>query len=199
MVSKGIDIIEGIVQNIYDSEQNDKGLWRPAKMVIATATNLAEIAFWPKSNYETKEQYFPLQFDDTWNYVKANLSEGDSVQVIAEYTNTYNDKDQYKNAKKVVKLGGSENVPTAKPVVDVVKSTLSEGTDKDRLIVDQVLTKIAADIYLSRDDESPEACASEAIRLWTAIRNRHVEEEPLGIVEALGLEEELGEDGVITV
>ena len=170
MVSKGIDIIEGIVQNIYDSEQNDKGLWRPAKMVIATATNLAEIAFWPKSNYETKEQYFPLQFDDTWNY-----------------------------AKKVVKLGDSENVPTAKPVVDVVKSTLSEGTDKDRLIVDQVLTKIAADIYLSRDDESPEACASEAIRLWTAIRNRHVEEEPLDIVEALGLEEELGEDGVITV
>ena len=51
-----------------------------------------------------------------------------------------------------------------------------EGTDKDKLIVDQVLTKIAADIYCSRDDESPEACAGEAIRLWKAIRKRHVEE-----------------------
>ena len=51
-----------------------------------------------------------------------------------------------------------------------------EGTDKDKLIIDQVLTKIAADIYMSRDDESPEACASEALRIWKAIRKRHVEE-----------------------
>ena len=52
-----------------------------------------------------------------------------------------------------------------------------EGTDKDKLIVDQVLTKIAADIYMSRDDESAEACAAEALRIWRAIRNRHVEQD----------------------
>ena len=65
------------------------------------------------------------------------------------------------------------SVPLTPPYVD-------EGTEKDKLIVDQVLTKIAADIYCSRDDESPEACAWEAIAMWNAVRSRHllpVEEE----------------------
>ena len=30
---------------------------------------------------------------------------------------------------------------------------------------------------MSRDDESAEACAAEALRIWRAIRNRHVEQD----------------------
>ena len=50
-----------------------------------------------------------------------------------------------------------------------------EGTYKDKLIVDQVLTKIAADIFVA-SEESAQESALYAIELWQSIRKRHVEE-----------------------
>ena len=60
--------------------------------------------------------------------------------------------------------------PTPKPQVD-----LSEGTPKDVLIIDQVLTKIAADL-VAKDYTSPHDAAEIAIYLWDSIRRRHIEE-----------------------
>ena len=81
--------------------------------------------------------------------------------------------------RNIVGSGEASSMPQQVEKLTTIRETglPPEGTDKDRLIVDQVLTKIAADIYMSRDDESPEACASEALRIWKAIRKRHIEQE----------------------
>ena len=81
--------------------------------------------------------------------------------------------------RNIVGSGEAGSMPQQVEKLTTIRETglPPEGTDKDRLIVDQVLTKIAADIYMSRDDESPEACASEALRIWKAIRKRHIEQE----------------------
>ena len=81
--------------------------------------------------------------------------------------------------RNILGVGESRDVPNQIEKLKTIEETglPPEGTDKDKLIVDQVLTKIAADIYMSRDDESAEACAAEALRIWRAIRNRHVEQE----------------------
>ena len=81
--------------------------------------------------------------------------------------------------RNIVGSGEAGSMPQQVEKLTTIRETglPPEGTDKDRLIVDQVLTKIAADIYMSRDDESPEACASEALRIWRAIRKRHIEQE----------------------
>ena len=58
----------------------------------------------------------------------------------------------------------------------------NEGTDKDRLIVDQVLTKIAADIFASgifEIDEAAERATEVAIELWNNIRSRHLPKDDL--------------------
>ena len=81
--------------------------------------------------------------------------------------------------RNIVGSGEAGSMPQQVEKLTTIRETglPPEGTDKDRLIVNQVLTKIAADIYMSRDDESPEACASEALRIWRAIRKRHIEQE----------------------
>ena len=81
--------------------------------------------------------------------------------------------------RNILGSGEASSMPQQVEKLTTIRETglPPEGTDKDRLIVDQVLTKIAADIYMSRDDESPEACASEALRIWKAIRKRHIEQE----------------------
>ena len=81
--------------------------------------------------------------------------------------------------RNILGSGEASSMPQQVEKLTTIRETglPPEGTDKDRLIVDQVLTKIAADIYMSRDDESPEACASEALRIWRAIRKRHIEQE----------------------
>lgn len=85
--------------------------------------------------------------------------------------------------RNILGSGETRDVPNQIEKLKTIEQTglPPEGSDKDKLIVDQVLTKIAADIYRSRDytsksDISPESCAAEALRMWRAIRNRHIEQ-----------------------
>jgi hypothetical protein len=62
--------------------------------------------------------------------------------------------------------------PTPKPQVDLYEG---RPQDRDVLIIDQCLTKVAANL-VAKDYTSPHDAAQIAIYLWDSIRRRHIEE-----------------------
>ena len=205
--NQALEITTGIVKSRFDGSKSENGKWRPAKLVIDTESGMeAHVLFWPRQNWvdgqpagvkEPVQFGSPLLFDSIPEDI---VGKKVIVSGVRELKDSPNGTIEQFTRVVAVKVDSPVQVtpPNAPSAAPVSLADLDEGTAKDRLIVDQVLTKIAADIYCSRDDESPEACAWEAIRLWTAIRNRHIkpvqeeveEDDDLEILDVINLEEE---------
>ena len=80
--------------------------------------------------------------------------------------------------RNIVGSGEAGSMPQQVEKLTTIRETglPPEGTDKDRLIVDQVLTKIAADIFCKESLDAKDS-ADIAIELWKYVRSRHVEQE----------------------
>ena len=82
--------------------------------------------------------------------------------------------------RNIVGSGEASSMPQQVEKLTTIRETglPPEGTDKDRLIIDQVITKIAADIFLKTEGSlDAKDSADIAIELWKSVRRRHVEQE----------------------
>ena len=112
MPKEEMAVIEGTVSRVFQATQNDKGVWKPIKIAVSlgNGSHVDCIAF-PKRDYESKEYYDPLVFD---NWVKGlNLAtlEGESVTVIGVLSNnSYSGNAEMKDINSF-KLGGNAGAP----------------------------------------------------------------------------------------
>jgi hypothetical protein len=105
-------VIEGTVSRVFQATQNDKGAWKPIKIAVSLGNgSMVDCIAFPKRDYESKEYYDPLVFD---NWVKGlNLAtlEGESVTVIGVLSNnSYSGNAEMKDINSF-KLGGNAEAP----------------------------------------------------------------------------------------
>jgi hypothetical protein len=108
-----MDVIIGVLNKVWPyTPATDDSKHKPGKMVIDTDDGeVGEIAFWPKSNFDTGELLAPLQFGDVWRQINPDRDEGRRLQIIAVPSGEYSGKSQYKNAKSMKFLDGAPAAP----------------------------------------------------------------------------------------
>jgi len=110
---KSVEILEGEVTQAFAPAKNDAGRWRPATIYIETAEGKVKISEWPKSNYDTRITYEPIQMP-AWYVSLGDVAHlvGVKVQVVAEYKSTYEGTREY-NKTQTFKVLSS--LPTPQP------------------------------------------------------------------------------------
>jgi hypothetical protein len=110
---KSVEIIEGEVTQAFAPAKNDAGAWRPANIYIETAEGKVKISEFPKSNYDTRTTYEPIQMP-AWYVSLGDVAHlvGVQVQVIAEYKSTYEGTREYNKIQTFKVLG---SLPTPQP------------------------------------------------------------------------------------
>jgi hypothetical protein len=113
MADNQVEIIEGEVTQAFAPSKNDEGKWRPANIYIETAEGKVKISEFPKSDYDTRVTYEPIQMPG-W-YVSlgdvAHLA-GVKVQVAASYKSTFEGTREYNKIQTFKVLRG---LPTPQP------------------------------------------------------------------------------------
>ena len=105
-------VIEGTVSRVFQATQNDKGVWKPIKIAVSLSdgSHVDCIAF-PKRDYESKEYYDPLVFDNWVTHLNLATLEGESVTVIGVLSNnSYSGNAEMKDINSF-KLGGNAGDP----------------------------------------------------------------------------------------
>jgi len=178
--------VEGVVTAVYEPGVSREGKSTPAKLSLDLYSPMAgggrakaEIAWWPRQGAIHK----------SWTDVASKLTPGQRVRVVCEDTGSeYQGVPQYSKATEVHILGAEPPVdmPVSRP------SPLNEGDARSVGIIDQCLTKIAANIYLAYGDGDSaideQEAARRAIALWEGIRSRHTVPEPESTDEEDGVE-----------
>jgi hypothetical protein len=113
MADNQVEIIEGEVTQAYEPRKNENGRWRPATIYITTATGKVKIAEFPRSDFDTRITYEPIQMA-AWYTDLGDLENlvGAKVQVAASYKDTYEDTREY-NKTQTFKVLSS--LPTPQP------------------------------------------------------------------------------------
>ena len=108
-----VEIIEGEVTQAYEPSKNDAGTWRPANIYIETAEGKVKISEFPKSDYDTRVTYEPIQMP-AWYRALGDLENlaGAKVQVAASYKNTFEGTREYNRIQTFKVLSG---LPTPQP------------------------------------------------------------------------------------
>lgn len=214
--NQALEITTGIVKSRFDGSKSENGKWRPAKLVIDTESGMeAHVLFWPRQNWvdgqpagvkEPVQFGSPLLFDSIPEDI---VGKKVIVSGARELKDSPNGTIEQFTRVVAVKVDSPVQVtpPNAHSAASVSLADLDEGSAKDRLIVDQVLTKIAADIFVASEEPvrqnflsslSAQESALIAIELWQSIRNRHIkpvqeeveEDDDLEVLDVINLEEE---------
>lgn len=91
-----VEIIEGEVTQAYPPTKNpDTGKWRPANIYIATSEGAIKVAEFPKSNFDTRITYEPIQMPSWYTALDIDNLAGSQVQVVAVYKETREGTKEY--------------------------------------------------------------------------------------------------------
>jgi hypothetical protein len=128
--TQDMDVIIGVLNKVWPyTPATDESKHKPGKIVIDTDDGVVgEIAFWPKSNFDTGELLVPLQFGDVWRQINPDRDEGRRLQIIAVPSGEYSGRLQYKNPKSIKFLDGAptaQSMPAEAPVAAVQASQAS--------------------------------------------------------------------------
>tara|TARA_Y100000310_G_scaffold84570_1_gene81457 strand:+ start:278 stop:961 length:684 start_codon:yes stop_codon:yes gene_type:complete len=113
MADNQVEIIEGEVTQAFAPSKNDEGKWRPANIYIETAEGKVKISEFPKSDYDTRVTYEPIQMPG-WYRALGDLENlaGVKVQVAASYKSTFEGTREYNKIQTFKVLSG---LPTPQP------------------------------------------------------------------------------------
>ena len=141
MANKEVDIIEGEVTQAYAPSKNEEGRWRPANIIIQRDDgSQATIKQFPKSDYDTRVTYEPIQMPPWYEALDFDNLIGSWVQVAAVHNGEYNGIAQYDSVKtfKVASAGSPLKAPqprtaqpqTAKPSTAEMPSFVDEPAEQ---------------------------------------------------------------------
>ena len=160
-------VIEGTVSRVFQATQNDKGVWKPIKIAVSLSdgSHVDCIAF-PKRDYESKEYYDPLVFD---NWVKGlNLAtlEGESVTVIGVLSNnSYSGNAEMKDINSF-KLGGNAGAPRKAEAPRQTNGAMPPAIDENQMRIMRQSTLHYASILIAplvKDFEYPQLMVEKTI------------------------------------
>ena len=162
-MAKDQEVLTGVVERIYLANGN-----RPAKLIVAGAEEAFELTIYPPDGTEQpwdEQTQLPILDNLPTDIV------GVTIQAIVGPVKLYNDIPQYKPTQITV-LGGNPSPKAAPAAPAQAPKNLGSPTDRDTLIVDQVIFKGAIDLL--RGDTTVAKAVSDAILTWEGIRARHL-------------------------
>lgn len=167
-MAKDQEVLTGVVERFYHASGN-----RPAKLIVADGGTTFELTVYPAMGVEqpwTEQTQLPALMDN----LPADLV-GVTIQAIAEPKGEYNSVPQYKPTKITV-LDGNAAAPAAPAQAPKYlagpNNPVPYLTDRDTLIVDQVIFKGAIDLL--RGDITVAQAVESAIEAWESVRARHL-------------------------
>lgn len=167
------EVLTGKVAKFYPANGN-----RPAKFIVDGADETFELTVYPDNGAEQpwdEESKLPAFM----NGLPPDIV-GVSIQAIAEPKGEYNGVRQFKPTKVTVLGSKPSPKPTTQAAQTQVPRVQSNPTDRDTLIVDQVIFKGAIDLL--RGDVTVAQAVENAILAWESVRARHLpkpeEEDP---------------------
>ena len=130
-----IDIIEGEVTQAFAPSKNDAGTWRPANIYIETAEGKVKLSQFPKSDFDTRVTYEPIQMAVWYTALDMDNLAGAKVQVAASYKSTYEDTREYHKATAFKVLSSLPTPqPSKSPATASAPATASWGSSIDERI-----------------------------------------------------------------
>jgi len=168
---KDQEVLTGEVKRYYGANGN-----RPAKLIVAGAEETFELTIFPENGAEQPwddSSKLP-SFMDSLPGGPLDIA-GVIIQAIAEPKGEYNGVKQYKPSKITVLKDGAvpkAAAPAAPAAAPAQAPKYLNPTDRDTLIVDQVIFKGAIDLL--RGDTTVAKAVENAIAAWEGVRARHL-------------------------